>query len=88
MTKRLVVETTGDIWAIPNLKELMPQEIAVVGELKAEGILESLMLKDGSKGAFFVCCETDQAKVEAALKRLPFYPYFKQIEYTLVDKNF
>ena len=83
---KLIVETFGEIGKIPNLAELMPEENRIVGELKREGVVEQLFLKDGAKGAFFVCGETDKEKVDAALRRLPFYPYFAKIEMTLVKE--
>jgi len=83
---KLIVETFGEIGKIPNLAELMPEENRIVGELKREGVVEQLFLKDGAKGAFFVCGETDKTKVDAALQRLPFYPHFDKIEMTLVKE--
>ncbi len=83
---KLIVETWGEISKIPNLAELMPVENNIVNELMDEGIVEQLFIKDGAKGAFFVCGETDKVKAAEALKRLPFYPYFTRIEMTLVKE--
>ena len=85
MKTRLIAETWGDIWAIPNIKEIMPRETEVANALKAEGVIESLYVKDGAKGAYIICTETDKAKMEEHLKRLPFYAYFTKVEYTLVN---
>lgn len=84
MSARMMVETWGELGAIPDIKEIMPLETKIANELKAEGVIESLYVKDGAKGAYIICAETDKAKLEEHLKRLPFYPHFSKVEYTLV----
>ena len=88
MKKRLLVETWGDFRKIPNLSELMPVEMSVASKLRDQGLIESLLIKDGLKGAYIVYTETDKEKVAEILKTLPLYPYFEKIEYTLVDKTY
>lgn len=85
MSQKLVVETWGELGSISGIKEIMPLETEVANAMKAEGVIEGLFVKDGAKGAFIVCNETDKAKMESQLKRLPLYPYFTKVEYTLVN---
>ncbi|ETD18287.1 MULTISPECIES: hypothetical protein [Prevotellaceae] len=88
MAKRLVVNTFGELTNIPGLQEILPKEFAVAEDLKKLGVLETLLVKDGAKGAILVFTETDEAKVREYLQRLPLHTYFDRVEYTLTDKSF
>ena len=83
--KKTMVETWGELGAIPGAAEIMPREAEVAGELKAEGVIESIYVKEGAKGAYIICADMERAELEARLKRLPLYPYFTKIEYTPVE---
>ena len=37
MSARMMVETWGELGAIPDIKEIMPLETKIANELKAEG---------------------------------------------------
>lgn len=88
MAKRLVANTFGDLASIPTLQEVLPNEFKVAEEVKNEGVLESVMVKDGAQGAYLVFTETDAEKVKEYINRLPLHKYFERVEYTLVEKAF
>ena len=88
MAKRILVETWGDFSKIENLDELMPVEMQMAYDLHDQGIMESLMVKDGLKGAYIVYNEETKEAVQARLEKFPLFPYFERIEMTAVEKSF
>ena len=48
MSQKLVVETWGELGSISGIKEIMPLETEVANAMKAEGVIESLFIKDGA----------------------------------------
>lgn len=73
---------------VENIEEILPKEFAVVEAWKKEGILAHLFLKEAGTGAVLVFNETNEEKVRELMAQLPLYPYFEQIEYTILDKKF
>lgn len=88
MAQRILVETWGDFSKIENLNELMPVEMQMAYDLRDKGIMESLMVKDGLKGAYIVYNAESKEQVRSYLEKFPLFPYFERIEMTIVEKSF
>lgn len=88
MAQKILVETWGDFGKIENLEELMPVEMQMAYDLRDQGIMEHLMVKDGLKGAYILYNLSNKKEVEALIKKFPLYPHFERIEMTLVEQSF
>ena len=86
--KRIIVNITDNLDNIPNLEELLPQEYAVAGQLKEDGILEHLFVKEDKTGAVLIMKEVDEEKAREIVKTFPLSNYFDKVEYINVDKQF
>jgi muconolactone delta-isomerase len=73
---------------VENIQDYLPNEFAVVGKWKEEGILEHIFIKEAATGAVLVFQGTDQEKVRQLMSNLPLFKHFQQIDYTVLDKQF
>jgi hypothetical protein len=85
---RIIVNVIDDLGKIPNLDQLLPQEFAVGGKLKEQGILEHLFVKDDRTGAVLVLKDVDLDKAKELVATFPLSKYFDQVEYIIADKQF
>jgi len=73
---------------IANLNEILPNELAVVGKWKEQGILEHLFIKGDRTGAVLIFKNVNESKVKELLPTLPLHKFFDKVEYSVVDKQF
>jgi muconolactone delta-isomerase len=85
---RIIVNITDDLDQIPDLETLLPKEVAHAGQLKEQGILEHLFIKEDRTGAVLVMKDIDVAKAKDLVAAFPMFKYFDQVDYTVAEKPF
>lgn len=85
---RIIINITDDLDQIPNVEELLHQEIAASAKLKEEGIMEHLFVKNDRTGAVLVFDNIDLAKAKELVAGLPMAKHFDEVEYIVADKQF
>jgi hypothetical protein len=85
---RVFVAITNDLSNVPNLEQLLQEEHAVGSKWKAEGILEHLFVKENAKGAVLVFKDVDVETIKLLIPKLPLSKHFKEVEYSVLDKQF
>lgn len=88
MKKVTQVTITENFEGVDNLEELLAQEMAQIGKWKEQGLLEHLFAKPDRTGAILVFNETDEDKVKELVGTLPFFPYFTNTEFVVLDLHF
>lgn len=83
--KRIVLNITCELDKVPNIDELLPKEFERGEELKAQGIMEHLFVKEGRMGAVLVFTGVDENEAKEIAATFPLFEYF-EIEYISVDK--
>lgn len=86
--KRVQVNVINYLDRIVNLDELLPKEFAVAMGWKEQGILEHLFIKENRTGAVLVFKDIDEDRAKELVPTLPLFPYFKQVEYSTLEKQF
>jgi len=71
-----------------NFQEILEHEKAVVGQWKAEGILEHLFLRQGRNGAVLIFKDLDEAAVKERMEQLPLMKLKKSVEYFSLMQQF
>ncbi len=85
---RIIVNVIDNLDKVPNLDQLLPQEFAVAGKLKEQGILEHLFIKNDRTGAVLVLKDVDLAKAKELVATFPLSQYFDKVEYIISEKQF
>ncbi len=85
--KRVILNVTCDFDNVPNVETLLPQELAKGEELKKQGILEHLFMKDDRMGGILVFKNVDVEGAKEIAKTFPMLEFF-EIEYISVDKQY
>jgi len=85
---RIFVDITSDFSNVPNLEQLLDKEHALAGKWKADGILEHLFVKENAKGAVLVFKDVDVETIKLLIPKLPLSKHFKEVEYSVLDKQF
>jgi len=86
--KRIIINITDDLDKIPDLESLIQHEYEIAGQLKEQGILEHLFVKDDKTGAVLVFDNVDEAKAKELVAAFPLSKYFDKVEYLMVEKEF
>lgn len=73
---------------VENIQDILPKEFAKVAELKEQGVLEHLFVKEGAAGAVLVYKNLSLEEVKRKVSEFPLFPHFEKIEYTIAEKNF
>jgi muconolactone delta-isomerase len=84
--KRIQVENR--IGNVPNIQEIMPQEVATGAKMQADGFLEHVYLKSDNSGALLVFKNADLAKVKELVSTFPLFKYWTDINYTEMDMQY
>ena len=71
-----------------NFQEIIKHEQEVVAKWKADGVLESLFLRQGKNGAVLIFKDVDEAKAKELMQTLPLYQLKKSVEYFALIKQF
>lgn len=71
-----------------NFQEIIKHEQEVVAKWKAEGILESLFLRQGRIGAVLIFKDIDLERAKELMQTLPLYKLQKSVEYFALIKQF
>ena len=71
---RIIVNVIDNLDKVPNLDQLLPQEFAVAGKLKEQGILEHLFIKNDRTGAVLVLKDVDLAKAKELVATISPFP--------------
>lgn len=71
-----------------NFQEIIKHEQEVVAKWKAEGILESLFLRQGRNGAVLIFKDIDLERAKELMQTLPLYKLQKSVEYFALIKQF
>ncbi|OQP60047.1 hypothetical protein A3860_35340 [Niastella vici] len=82
---RIILNITCELDKVPNIDVLLPKEFARGEELKQEGVLEHLFLKDNRMGAVLVFKDVDEARAQKIATSFPLFKYF-EIDYIIADK--
>lgn len=82
----IIVDTT--LGKAENIQDILPREYAKVAELKEQGVLEHLFVKEAGAGAVLVYKNLTLEEVKNKVSEFPLFPHFEKIEYTIVEKNF
>lgn len=86
---RILAILTIDTDNLPdNFQEIIKHEQEVVAQWKAEGILESLFLRQTKNGALLLFKGLDEAMVKEKMSTLPLYKLKKTVEYYNLIKQF
>ena len=85
--KRIVLNITCELDKVPNIDELLPKEFERGEELKEQGLMEHLFVKEGRMGAVLVFNDVDVHEVKELAATFPLFKYF-EIEYIPVDKHY
>ena len=82
---RIIVNINCELDKVPNIDTLLPKEFERGEELKQEGIMEHLFVKDNRMGAVLSFKNVD---LEGAKKIAGTFPLFKhfEIEYISAEK--
>lgn len=86
---RIIINITDNLDKIPDLETLLPREVAHAGQLKEQGILEHLLIKDDRTGAVLVMKDIDVTKAKELVAAFPMFRYFERVDYTVgqIDDN-
>lgn len=71
-----------------NFQEIIKHEQEVVAKWKADGILESLFLRQGRNGAVLIFKDVDETQAKALMETLPLYKLKKSVDYYALIKQF
>lgn len=86
---RIQVILTIDTENLPsNFQDIIKEEQEVVARWKAEGVLESLFLRQGKNGAVLIFKDLDEENVVQLMETLPLYKLKKSVEYYGLIKQF
>lgn len=86
---RILAILTIDTENLPgNFQEIIKHEQEVVAQWKAEGVLESLFLRQTKNGALLVFRDIDEIKAKELMETLPLYKLKKSVEYFALIKQF
>ena len=86
---RIQAILTIDTNKVPaNFQEIIKHEQEVISKWKAEGILESLFLKQEKNGAVLIFKDVDEAKAKELMETLPLYKLKESVEYFALIKQF
>lgn len=85
--KRVILNVTCDFDKVPNVENLLPQELERGNQLKAEGILEHLFMKDDRMGGILVFKNVDLDGAKEIAKTFPMLEFF-DIDYITVEKEY
>lgn len=83
---KIIVST--QLGKVENIQEILPGEYAKVQELKNEGVLKHLFVKDGNTGAVLVFEGITLERAKNIVASFPLYPHFNLIDYAVVEQNF
>lgn len=86
--KTVIANVINDISKVPNVEEIMPKEFARAMEMKDEGILKHLFVKEDHTGAVLVFAEISVEDAKSAMATLPMFQYFQEVIYTETDQSF
>jgi muconolactone delta-isomerase len=85
--KRIILNITCELDKVPNIEQLLPKEFERGEELKAQGIMEHLFVKEGRMGAVLVFNVADENQAKEIAATFPLFEYF-EIEYISGDKHY
>ena len=86
---RIQAILTIDTNKVPaNFQEIIKHEQEVISKWKAEGILESLFLRQEKNGAVLIFKDVDEAKAKELMETLPLYKLKESVEYFALIKQF
>jgi muconolactone D-isomerase len=71
-----------------NFQEIIKHEQEVVAKWKADGILESLFLRQGRNGAVLIFKDVDETQAKALMETIPPYKLKKSVDYDALIKPF
>ncbi|MBB6130812.1 hypothetical protein [Mucilaginibacter lappiensis] len=86
--KRIYVDITSDLKQVPNLQEILPQEMEAAKRMKEQGVMEHLFVKSAGAGAILVFKDIEEQEARELVSALPLAPYFGTTAYTIVEKHF
>ena len=79
--KRLLIDILNHLDRIPNLNELLPNEMELSKKMKDEGVLSHLFIKSDNTGAILVMDGVDIDKAKELLKKFPMSAYFEKVDF-------
>ena len=71
-----------------NFQEIVKHEQETIANLKAEGIIEHLFLRQARNGAVIIFKNIDEEKVKEIVASLPIYPLAKSVDFYNLMKQF
>jgi muconolactone delta-isomerase len=86
--KRILVDITSNLNQVPNLQQILPQELAAANRLKEQGILEHVFVKSAGIGAILIFKDIEEQGARQLVSTLPLAPYFGSTTYTIIEKHF
>lgn len=86
--KTVIANVINDVSKVPNVDEIMPKEFARAMEMKEQGLLKHLFVKEDHTGAILVFVDVTVEKAKELMATLPMFQYFQDVIYTETDQSF
>jgi len=85
---RIIADVKCDLNSVPNLEEILTQELEIANQLKEKDILEHVFTKTDATRAILVFKGIDEEKAKLHVANFPLAPYFGAVAYINVEKYF